>query len=168
MILKVGAILIAVLGLSLPSGSAGSSTAHKRFANCTHAVATLDPDEHLVDFRVDCWSPRKAHELGFSLARFDPDGQDGAPGIRGFDHHPAISGPGAVGSRGSCGWYRESISCQMLANGRIVVHGTVRVRPSTRCSKHISITTTVTTCEAGVCPESLEIAQLFDHFPRDC
>jgi hypothetical protein len=141
--------LFAILCLGLPSSSAGSARTHKHFANCTHAVATLDPDKRVIDLRVDCWSPRKAHELGFSVTRFGLDDQGGAPGIRGFDHHPALSGPGAASSHGRCSWYRESVSCQMLANGRMVVHGAIRVRPATRCSKQVSITTAVTTCEGG-------------------
>jgi len=169
---RLGVILLAALCLSLAIASIGSSASKKRFANCTHAVAVLAPSKARVNFRVDCWAPRRGGELGFAVTRLNSDGEARQPGIRGFDRHPTISGPGALSSYGHCSWGREAvIGCQFRSDGSITLRGSIRVRPETRCAKRIYISTGVTTCEPTVnlpCPASLQIAALFRGLPRGC
>lgn len=169
---KFGAILLAALCLSLAIASISSSASKERFANCTRAVAVLAPNKALIDFRVDCWAPRRGGELGFAVTRLNSEGEARQPGIRGFNRHPTISGPGALSSYGDCIRGREEfIGCQFRADGSVTLRGSIRVRPETRCAKHIYISTGVTTCEPTVnqpCPASLQIAVLFRSLPRGC
>jgi len=171
-IVSLGAMLLAVLCLSLAIASMGSSATKKRFANCTHAVAVLAPNKSRIDFRVDCWAPRRGGELGFAVTRLNSDGEARQPGIRGFDRHPTISGPGALSSYGRCSRGEEAIGCELRgSDGNVTLRGSIRVRPETRCAKSIYISTAVTTCEPTVnqpCPESLQIAVLFRGLPRGC
>jgi hypothetical protein len=83
MLLKLGALVLSVICLSLGTESTSRPTPKKRFANCTHAVAILGPGESGVDIRVDCWAPRKSDEFGFTLARLNSQGEARAPGIHG-------------------------------------------------------------------------------------
>jgi hypothetical protein len=169
---KLGAILLAALCLSLAIASISSSASKKRFANCTHAVAVLAPSKARVNFRVDCWAPRRGGELGFAVTRLNSDGEARHPGIRGFDRHPTISGPGALSSYGHCSRGEEAIGCELRgSDGNVTLRGSIRVGPETRCAKSIYISTGVTTCEPTVnqpCPASLQIAVLFRSLPRGC
>jgi hypothetical protein len=169
-IVKLGAMLLAVLCLNLAIASMGGSATKKRFANCTHAVAVLAPNKSRIDFRVDCWAPRRGGEHGFAVTRLNSEGVR-HPGIRGFDRHPTISGPGALSPYGDCSQGRGFIGCRFRSDGNVTLRGSIRVRPETRCAKHIYISTGVTTCEPTVhlpCPASLQIAELFNRLPRGC
>ena len=173
MLAKLVVIVLSVLSMSIGSASGKELAPHKRFANCTRAVASLGSAASEIDFRVKCWAPRKGGELGFELARSDPGQTSRPPGIRSFERHPTISGPGVIHPYGLCRWApHEIFGCQTESNGIITVDGTIRVRPDSRCDMRISITTAVTTCEpAGPhhgCPESLEIARLFYGLPHGC
>ena len=172
MVVKVGAILLGALCLNLTAASTGSSAAKKRYANCTDAVAVLAPNKSRINFRVDCWAPRRGGELGFAVTRLNSDGEARHPGIRGFDRHPTISGPGALSSYGHCSRGEEAIGCELRgSDGNVTLRGSIRVGPETRCAKSIYISTGVTTCEPTVnqpCPASLQIAVLFRSLPRGC
>ena len=169
---RFGVILLAALCLSLAIASISSSAQTKRFANCTHVVAVLVPSKARINFRVDCWSPRRGGDLGFALTRLNSDGEARQPGIRGFDRHPRIGGPGALSSYGRCRQWKEAIGCELrAADGKVTLRGSIRVRPKTRCAKPIDISTGVKTCEPTVnmpCPASLQIAVLFSALPRGC
>lgn len=170
-IVKLGALLLAVLCLNFAIASMGSSATKKRFANCTHAVAVLALSKSWIDFRVDCWAPRRGGELGFAVTRLNSDGEARHPGIRSFDRHPTVSGPGALSSYGHCSRGREAIGCLFRSDGNVTLRGSIRVRPETRCAKHVYISTGVMTCEPTVhlpCPASLQIAELFKRLPRGC
>lgn len=169
--LKLGAILLAALCLSLTIASTGSSATKRRFANCTHAMAVLAASKSRIDFRVACWAPRRGGELGFAVTRLNSDGEARHPGVRGLDRHPTISGPGSLNSHGHCSRGREAIGCRFRSDGNVTLRGSIRVRPETRCTKRIYISTGVTTCEPTVnqpCPASLQIATLFRGLPRGC
>lgn len=169
---KFGVILLAILCLSLVVASIGSSANKTRYGNCTHAVAVLASNKARINFRVDCWAPRRGGELGFTLTRLNSDGEARNPGIRGFDRHPTLSGPGARRSYGHCSQGEEAIGCDFWgSSGSVTLHGSIGVRPETRCAKSIDISTAVTTCEPTVnqpCPASLQIAVLFRSLPRGC
>ncbi len=171
-IVKLGAMLLAVLCLNLAIASMGSSATKKRYANCTDAVAVLAPNKSRIDFRADCWAPRRGGELGFAVTRLNSDGETRHPGIRGFDRHPTISGPGALSSYGHCSRGEEAIGCELRgSDGKVTLRGSIRVGPETRCAKSIYISTGVTTCEPTVnqpCPALLQIAVLFRGLPRGC
>lgn len=169
---RLGVILLAALCSSLAIASISNSAPTKRFANCTNAVAVLVPSKARINFRVDCWSPRRGGDLGFALTRLNSDGEARQPGIRGFDRHPRISGPGALSSYGRCKQWEETIGCELrAADGNVTLRGSIRVRPETRCAKPMYISTGVTTCEPTVsqpCPASLQIKVLFRALPRGC
>jgi len=173
MLANAVAVLLSILSLGSGVTTADRSTthSHNRFGNCTHAVATLGPRDSQIHLRVDCWAPRRGGEFGFSVMRLGARGEAQVPGIRHFDRHPTITGSGAVSSHGRCRWGEGSLGCQARSRGAVTLHEEIRVRPGTRCSRRISITTSVTTCEPTVrrpCPASLTIAQLFDGPPRGC
>jgi hypothetical protein len=165
------AVLLGSLGLCGAVATADGSSSHQRFANCTDAVAVLGPGKARINLRVDCWAPRRGGEFGFSVARLDSHGDARTPGIRRFDRHPMVTGPGAGSAHARCGWWQYSFGCFARSHGAITLHEQIRVRPGKRCAKRISITTSVTTCEPTVrtpCPAVLTIARLFDGFPRGC
>lgn len=171
MLAKAVVVFLGTFGLCSTVATADDSVSHRRFANCTGAVAVLGPGKDRINLRVDCWAPRKGGEFGFSVARLDSRGDARTPGIRRFDRHPAVTGPGAGGSHARCGWWQGGFGCLAGSHGAITLHEQIRVRPGARCAKRISVTTSVTTCEPTVrrpCPASLTVAQLFDGLPRGC
>jgi hypothetical protein len=149
--------------------------AERHHANCTRAEVVADSPSTIV-FTVACHAPSYGDTLGFGLARGEGQSVD-TPGIRSFTHHPRLTGPGAVRRWGKCQWWVsknskfKSFGCDFPANGRVSMVGAIRVRAGTECSRPISITTKVTTCDpnrGGVCPANLVIRSLWSGLPTGC
>lgn len=166
----LGATALASLVLASGAQAFHETPAERHHANCTRAdVALAAPGT--ISISVTCHAPRHGDTLGFVFTRGEGESID-TPGIHSFSRHPRLRGPGRITPRARCRRYEHwEFSCSFRANGPISMHGSIKVGPGSACTRPISITTAVTTCDPnrdGVCPADLQVRQLWSGLPAGC
>lgn len=119
---------------------------------CFWAGTSLGEEPGRIDFTVKCRSRGRPNRSGFSVGRYPLAGKSVRPGFRRIDHHPMVTGSGAIRPYGTCSRSGSLVDCSARSRGAVTVSGTIWVAPETRCEMGVSVTVAVIRrCEGHEC-----------------